>query len=112
MVALNGVPDLSISTTGLQVEIEHGLVPSNLPMGVPTTIGGVDLKTLGSTDITQVQGMAAINVASFVSLSGMFSFTESVSNDSDMMGTTTKILVGASDVNASVGVEDGSGNLV
>src|SRR5262249_38150370 len=120
-VALNGVPDLSLSASGLQVEIEQGLDPNNSALSYgnqptdaikPAMTGGIDLTTLASGTYTQVQGMVNISVASFVSLSGTFSFTESVSNDSDMIGKTTKILVGASDVDASIGTEDSNKNLL
>src|SRR5262249_315664 len=97
IVAFNGVPHISILPRGLQVEIAHGLDPSTVTVA-PTTVGGVDLTTLGSSDLTQIQGSATISIASFVSLSGSFSLTETNSQDADGQGTTTKILIGASNV--------------
>jgi len=116
-VALNGVPDLSFAASSLEVKVEHGLDPANVS-GAPTSIatpGGnvaLDFSGLTGTDVTQVEGTATISVANFVSLSGTYSFTESTVQDADGKGTTTKILVGASDVNAFIGTEDSLGNPV
>ena len=112
-VALNGVPDLSISASALQVEIEHGLDPASVTGG-PTSINilgstvNLDFSALptgtNAHDITSITGMAAINVANFVSLSGSFSFSEASTKDADGKGTTTVIVVGATGVNAFIGV--------
>ncbi|MHB1421755.1 MAG: hypothetical protein ACYC3I_00885 [Gemmataceae bacterium] len=109
-IALNGIPDLSLSASGLQIQIEHGLDPTKIT-GASTTINGIDLTTLGSGDKTQVSGSASINVANFVSLSGNFTFSETSTPDANGKGTTTEILVGATNVDASIGTEDSSGNL-
>ncbi|MGA2663089.1 MAG: hypothetical protein ABSH34_36890, partial [Verrucomicrobiota bacterium] len=107
--ALNGVPDLSISSSGLSVLIRKGLDPSTVhgaPTSVVTPGGSVpfDLTGLGSSDVAEISGSISINVANFVSLSGQFSFTETTT------GTLTKILVGASSVTAFIGSVDSSGN--
>ena len=113
-IALNGVPDLTLTTTALQVEVEHGLNPASVtgaPTSITTPSGAVSfakLNALGSTNVTVITGTATINVASFISLTGTYSFSESTTVDSDGHGTTTKILVGATGVTAFVGTADGS----
>ncbi len=107
---LNGVPGLSISSTGLSVRVRSGLDPSTLtgaPTSVQTAGGGsvpLDFSNLGSSNVTEVAGSISINVANLVSLIGKFSFTETTT------GSLTKILVGASGVSAFLGSVDSSGN--
>ena len=100
-VALNGVPDLTIGASGLEVKVEHGLNPATVtgaPTSVATPSGAVTLDFSGLSGltgtVTEIEGTATINVANFVSLSGTFSFTEGTVTDADNKGTTTKILVG------------------
>ena len=117
-IALNGVPDLSLTETSLSVEVDNGLPSVAVTPATITTPGGVvDLTALlnlvstnTSTTLEEIQVTGAIAVTNFVSLSGTFSFTESTTPDSVGNGTTTMILVGASDLSAFIGTEDSSGN--
>ena len=114
-VALN-VTGLSISATDLEIKVRHGLDATSVDGTVIDTANNgtvtLDFSGLPSGDVTEIQGMATVNVANFASLTGTYSFTEATTTDADNKGTTTKILVGATGVNAFVGTPDGpNGNL-
>ncbi len=112
-IKLNGVPDLTLTATSLQVEADNGLTfPPGAPTSITTPGGSVDLTSLialGDTTVNEIQVTGAIAVTNgtspFVSLSGSFSFSESTSPDADSKGTTTTILVGASGVTAFIGAD-------
>ena len=66
------------------------------------------ISTNGSnTTLAEIEVTASINVVGFVSLSGTFDFSKTTTPDADGKGTTTKILVAASGVNAFIGTADG-----
>ena len=105
--SLNGVPDITVSSSGLTAKVRNGLDPTtlaNLPSSIPVGSDNVALNFggLGSGNITEIDGNISIGVANLVSLSGFFSFTEQTS------GTVTTILVGGSSINAFVGPADHS----
>ena len=110
-IALNGVPDLFVSATSLQVEVDNGFASvAGAPTSITTPGGSVDLSgllSLISTNVNptleQIQVTGSISVVNFASLMGTFSFTETTAPDADNVGTTTMILVGASGVNAFLG---------
>jgi hypothetical protein len=110
-VALNGVPDLVLQADDLRVKVRKGLSPSSL-VGLPTTVhtpGGevtLDFTGLPAGDIIAIEGHAKIAVANFVNLEGDFSFTQAVTGTPGSQ--KTKILVGATKVNAFIGSEDKS----
>ncbi len=63
------------------------------------------VSTNASPTLEEIQVTGSIAVTNFVSLSGTFCFTETTAPDADNMGTTTMILIGASDVNAFIGAD-------
>ncbi|MGN6644168.1 MAG: beta strand repeat-containing protein, partial [Verrucomicrobiota bacterium] len=107
--ALNGVPGLTLSATGLTVKINNtGLDPETLAAQAVHTPGGdvtLDFAGLGAGAVTQISGTVSLTVADFVSISGSFVFTKQVDPNN---ANITKIVVGASGVTTFLGTADQS----
>ncbi len=100
--SLTGIPDLSLSASGLSVKINNTGVDPTTRIGstsINTPGGSVALNFtgLGSGTVTDIEGAITLNIANFVSLSGDFGFQEYSKAGS------TEILVGADNVNAVLG---------
>ena len=109
--SLVGFPNtITIGTTGLTVQantgVSAGMISSAaaaLP-AVQTPAGAsVSLSNLPSANVIQMAGTISLNIASFVSFNGSFSFIEQPGS-----GNTTDFLIGASNVNAFLGTSDGT----
>ncbi len=99
--ALNGVTGLTLSGSGLTVQVIRGLAPaalSGFADSVHTNAGtvAINLSGLGTStstaDITAFSGTATLAVQNFLTLSGNFAFTQ----QADSTNNQTKLLVGAS----------------
>lgn len=108
--ALNGVPGLTLSASGLTVKVNNG-VSADLLTGaaqVVHTSGGdvaMDFTGLGAGNVIDVEGTVTLNIAGFVSLTGSFVFTKQTSpTDSNV----AEIVVGATGINAFIGTADQS----
>ena len=107
--SLNGVPGLSLTSTGLSVKLNNtGLDPETLAAEPVHTSGGdvvLDFGDLGAGNVTHIEGTVSLTVADFVSISGSFVFTKQVDPNN---ANITKIVVGASGVTTFLGTEDQS----
>ncbi len=108
---LNGVPNLTLSASNLAVTVLRNMAPATvagLADSVHTSAGTVAVNVSGlgnsatATNLTAFAGTLTLAVHDFLSLTGQFSF--SATDD----GTQTKILVGATGVNAVWGTPDQS----
>lgn len=100
--SLTGIPDFSLSASGLSVKINNTGVDPTTRIGTTsiTTPGGsegINFSGLGSGNVIDIEGSITLNIANFVSLSGDFGFQE-YSNAGN-----TEILVGAKNVSAVLG---------
>ena len=105
---LVGVPGLTLGSNGLLVKVNKTGTDVTDGMGMPRVIstpGGnvtLDFTATGSQNVTSVEGHITLIITGFVSLEGDFSFTRT----EDLGSQTTKLLVGASGVNAFLGVNE------
>ena len=103
---LNGVTGLSLSASGLSVRINNTGVDPSTRMGATSisTPGGsvaLDFSGLGTGVVKDIEGSITLTISNFVSLSGDFGFQQFTD-----AGTNTKeILVGAKNVNATLGTD-------
>ncbi|HLP78333.1 MAG TPA: hypothetical protein VK327_15615, partial [Candidatus Paceibacterota bacterium] len=106
---LNGVPELTLTATGLKVKINNtGIDPTTLSATAVHTTGGdvtLDFTGLGAGVVTHIEGTVTLGIADFVSISGSFVFTKQVDPGN---ANITKIVVGASGVEAFLGTADQS----
>jgi len=107
--SLNGVPGLTLTSTGLTVKVNTtGLDPETLASTPVQTSDGevvLDFEGLGSGNVTHVEGSVVLAIADFVSIEGSFVFTKQIDASNP---NVTKIVVGASGVKAFLGTEDES----
>ena len=99
--ALIGIDALTLSGS-LAVQINNTGAAVNETILVGTEGDSVDLVFADGTNIQALQGSILIDVAGFVSIEGDFGFEKTV------VGTQTKILVGAANVNIFLGTPDKS----
>ena len=102
--ALTGVPGLSLSATGLSVRINNTGDDLTTRIGTttlttPTGSVSLDFTGLGTGTVKDIEGSITLTVANFVSLSGDFGFQQFTDSGSG----TNEILVGARNVNVSLG---------
>ena len=105
--ALDGGVDAAlVGISALTVEGSMNLRINNTGMAVNETISiGADTVSVVFADgvnIMQVTGSINLNIAGFLVISGDFGFEKST------VGTTTKIIAGAANVNAFLGTPDGT----
>ena len=102
--SLTGIPDLSLSTSGLTVLVNNtGVNPNNLPgvgQGIPTPDGSLAFGFSAFTNaetITEVYGSISLNIAGLVSLSGNFVFeeTEPAARPRSLSAPATSMLLSA-----------------
>ena len=110
--SLNGVPDVSLTTTGLTVQVisanmsSAALNNANAQV-VPTPDGGVKLdfsslsSLVGTVAVTQISGQVTLSIANFVSLSGDFIF-QSSGTGFTVAADNVDAVLGTSAVNLSV----------
>ncbi|MBU6398761.1 MAG: hypothetical protein KGS61_00450, partial [Verrucomicrobia bacterium] len=97
ILTLSGTVSVAINTTGQAV---------NESIAVPGSPTPFQLTFADGTAIQQFSGTGlSLGIANFVSLTGDFSFTKTVS------GNNTKILVGADKVNTFLGANDANGRV-
>lgn len=106
---LVGVTGLELATDGLMVRVNKTGTDVTDEFGQPRVIstpGGdvtLDFTSTGTVNVLSVEGHITLNVVGFVSLEGYFTFERT----EDLLTHTTRILVGASGVDAFLGVHEG-----
>lgn len=107
--AIVGVPGLTLGSNGLLVKVNQTGTDVTDDLGMPRVIntpGGnvtLDFTETGTANVLSVEGHITLVIADFVSLEGDFAFTRT----QDLATHTTKLLVGASGVDAFLGVNAG-----
>ena len=121
-VGFVGVPDLSVETNNLVIEINRGQAgvvvdfstnPYEIATGPDTTLELIADGALG--ELTRAAGELVLNVANFFSVSGSLSFEQSVGKvilaDEDEVDVD-RLLIGGTNLSAFVGLNGGSADAI